>query len=242
MVTDKIATTIITDVEQIHAQQIITTSQDAANKIKADLDKGTDFSEEANNQSSDQISNIASGVPGNGGDLGWFPDDTDLQTSVPKEVIDAAWPLQAGKYTDPVQSGSNWYIIKVLERNPHMPLTDAQVTTKKTALYNDWFNKAMLASQITPASAQAPTPTAPPVLEPTLPPAPSTTPGASSPITGTTSPATGTITSTTTTSNPSSGAPGSGSTLTPQAASPPGTAPPGTSTTTGSSPPASATP
>ncbi len=45
MVTAKMATTIITDVEQIHAQQIITTSQAAANTIHQALDKGADFSD-----------------------------------------------------------------------------------------------------------------------------------------------------------------------------------------------------
>src|SRR5260370_6549687 len=108
MVTAKFATTIITDVEQIHAQHIITTSQDAANTIHQALDKGADFSDEANKESSDQISNSASGASGNGGDLGWFPKDTDIATNVPQEVMNAAWPLKDGEYSQPEQSGSNW--------------------------------------------------------------------------------------------------------------------------------------
>jgi hypothetical protein len=248
MVTAKIATTIITDVEQIHAQQIITTSQAAANTIRQALDKGADFSDEANKQSSDQISNIASGLPGNGGDLGWFPKDTNIVSNVPQEVMNAAWPLKDGEYSQPVQSGSNWYIIKVLERNAHMPLTQDQITTKKTKLYNDWFNKVWAASQISPASAQAPTPTAPLLVEPTLLPGSSATPGASSPITGTTSPATGTITSTTTTTTPNTtgaiATTSTGSTPTPQAASPPATeaSPPTTPAATGNKPAATASP
>ncbi len=246
MVTAKIATTIITDVEQIHAQQIITTSQAAANTIHQALDKGADFSDEANKQSTDEISNIQQGLPGKGGDQGWFPKDTDIVNTVPQEVMNAAWPLKDGEYSQPVQSGSTWFIIKVLERNAHMPLTADQVTTKKTKLYNDWLNKAELASQISPASAQAPTPTSPPLLEPTLPPGPSATPGASSPITGTTSPSTGTITSTTPNTNTTGGisTPSTGTTPTPQAASPPATeaSPPATPAATGNTPAATAAP
>jgi hypothetical protein len=248
MVTAKIATTIITDVEQIHAQQIITTSQAGANTIHQALDKGADFTTEANQQSTDEISNAQQGLPGKGGDQGWFPKDTDIVNTVPQEVMNAAWSLKDGEYSQPVQSGTTWYIVKVLERNPHMPLTDDQVTTKKNKLYNDWLTKAEQNSQISPASAQPPTPTSPPLLEPTVAPGPSTTPGASSPITGTTSPATGTITSTTTNTNTNTtgGVPSSSSGTAPttQATSPPATRPPPplTPPATGNTPAATASP
>ena len=164
-VQDKMASTIITDVEQIHAEQIVTDTQDGANKIRQMLEQGADFATVANEQSKDQIQNAQQGTPGNGGDLGWFPQDTDI-SNLDAQFVAGAWPLQVGELSQPVQSSFGWHIIKVLERNPHMPLTDDQVTTKKTKLYNDWFDKAKLNAQITPASAQAPTPTAPPLLEP----------------------------------------------------------------------------
>jgi parvulin-like peptidyl-prolyl isomerase len=206
-VQDKMATTIITDVEQIHAEQIVTDTQDGANKIRQMLVQGADFATVANQQSKDQIQNAAQGTPGNGGDLGWFPKDSDI-SNLDAQFVAGAWPLKAGELSQPVQSSFGWHIIKVLERNPHMPLTQDQISTKKTKLYTNWIDNAKRQSQISPASAQAPTPTAPPLVEPTLPPAPSATPGAggatpgaSSPATGTASSATGSISTTTTTTN-----------------------------------------
>jgi parvulin-like peptidyl-prolyl isomerase len=226
-VQDKMASTIITDVEQIHAEQIVTDTQDGANKIRQMLVGGADFATVANQQSKDQIQNIQQGTPGNGGDLGWFPKDTDI-SNLDAQFVAGAWPLKAGELSQPVQSSFGWHIIKVLERNPHMPLSQDQITTKKTKLYNDWFDKAKLQAQISPASAQAPTPTAPPLVEPTLAPAPSAapgTPGASSPVTGTT---------TTTTITPNSTGSTGGTGGTPATGSPP--------TATSQAPPASGAP
>jgi len=176
-ITDKFASTIITDVEQIHVQHILTDTKDGANQIRQKLDQGADFTQLANEQSSEQIQNLANGTPQNGGDLGWFPQDTDINNLVP-EFVAGAWPVKAGEYSQPVQSKFGWHIIKVIERNQHMPLTQTQVDTKKNKLYTDWFNKAKGAAVITPSSAQLqPTPTEPPLVEPTLAPAPSPTPG-----------------------------------------------------------------
>jgi parvulin-like peptidyl-prolyl isomerase len=184
-VTDHFASTIITDVEQIHVQHILTDTQEGAVKIRQMLDAGADFTTLANEQSSEQIQNVQNGSPANGGDLGWFPQDTDINNLVP-EFVAGAWPVKAGEYSQPVQTSFGWHIIKVIERNPHMPLTQAQIDTKKNKLYSDWLAAAKTAAVITPSFAQQPTPTAPPLLEPTLPPVATATPGGSEPITGTT--------------------------------------------------------
>jgi hypothetical protein len=165
------------------------------------LDKGADFTQLANEQSSEQITNAQNGSPLTGGDLGWFPQDTDINNLVP-EFVAGAWPVKAGEYSQPVQTSFGWHIIKVLERNPHMPLTQTQVDTKKTKLYNDWFTKVKGESQILPTFAQQqPTPTAPPLVEPTLPPASTPTPGVGAETPSASLPSTGTITTTTTTTN-----------------------------------------
>jgi hypothetical protein len=166
-------------------QHILTDTQEGAVKIRQMLDAGADFTTLANEQSSEQIQNVANGSPANGGDVGWFPQDTDIYNLVP-EFVAGAWPVKAGEYSQPVQTSFGWHIIKVIERNPHMPLTQAQIDTKKNKLYSDWLAAAKTAAVITPSFAQQPTPTAPPLLEPTLPPVATATPGGSEPITGTT--------------------------------------------------------
>src|SRR5207249_2505360 len=68
-VTDKLATEVITQVEQIHAQHILTDTEDGAKKIIQMLDAhGPDldskyFTELANTQSSEQLNNLKNGSP-----------------------------------------------------------------------------------------------------------------------------------------------------------------------------------
>jgi parvulin-like peptidyl-prolyl isomerase len=183
-VTEKFVSGIITDVEQIHVQHILTNTKEGALQIRQMLDQGADFTQLANEQSSEQLQNAQNGVAQTGGDLGWFPQDTDINNLVP-EFVAGAWPVKAGEYSQPVQTKFGWHIIKVIERDPHMPLTQTQVDTKKNKLYSDWLAKAKGEAIISPAFAQPqPTPTEPPLVEPTLPPASTPTPGGSSDSTG----------------------------------------------------------
>jgi parvulin-like peptidyl-prolyl isomerase len=193
-VTDQLAATkVMTEVEQIHAQHILTDTKEGAEKLIAELDKGADFTELANTQSSEQLQNIQQGAAPNGGDLGWFPKEG---SNLVPEFVNGAWPVPAGEYTKtPVQTTFGWHIIKVLERDPHRPLSQTQIDTQKQELYDEWFSGAKANMQISPAFAQQPTPTPPPLVEPTPPggnPTPTTgaappenTPAATQPVSGT---------------------------------------------------------
>jgi parvulin-like peptidyl-prolyl isomerase len=179
---------VMTEVEQIHAQHILTTTEDGATQIIARLDKGEDFTTVANEQSSEQIDRIKQGAQPNGGDLGWFPrEGSNLVT----EFVEGAWPVQAGKYSQPVQTTFGWHVIKVIERDPKRALDQSQIEAQKQKLYDDWFAQAKLSSQISPTFAQQPTPTIPPLVEPTpaggavAPTVAAGTPGASPPTTDT---------------------------------------------------------
>jgi parvulin-like peptidyl-prolyl isomerase len=194
------ASKVLTEVEQIHAQHILTDTKEGAEKLIAELDKGADFTELANTQSSEQLQNIQQGAAPNGGDLGWFPREG---SNLVKEFVEGAWPVPAGQYTKtPVQTTFGWHIIKVIERDPKRPLSQTQIDTEKQTLFDTWFSEAKSKMQISPAFAQQPTPTPPPLVEPTPPggnpnPAPagspttgssppSGTPAATQPVTGTT--------------------------------------------------------
>ncbi len=205
LVVEKLAATqLVTEVEQIHAQHILTDTEEGAKKIIQMLDQGADFTQLANTQSSEQIQNQKQGLTPNGGDLGWFP-NSDLSGLVP-EFYQAAFKVETGKYSrEPVKTQYGWHVIKVLERDPKRPLTQSQIEQQKNKLYDDWFQKSKQSAVIR-SSVPTPTPisTQPPIIEPTLPPAtqPAVTPGTGSPTaaTGTTvTPAiTGTMTITAT--------------------------------------------
>jgi parvulin-like peptidyl-prolyl isomerase len=193
-VTDELAASkVMTQVEQIHAQHILTDTPEGAQALITQLDQGADFTELANTQSSEQLQNVQQGLQPNGGDLGWFPREG---SNLVKEFVEGAWPVAAGEYTrTPVQTTFGYHIIKVLERDPARPLSDTQVETQRQQLYNDWFTEAKSKAQITPTFAQQPTPTPPPLVEPTpqggnptatTAPAPAGgTPAATQPVTGT---------------------------------------------------------
>jgi hypothetical protein len=156
-VTDKLITGVITDVAQVRVQEIITTTQDGANALLTQLDNGADFSDVAGTPASSAFATD--------GLVDWFTQDA---TTVDQPVRDAAFSTDAGKYTKVITATTGqFYIVKVLQRDDHRPLSSTQLDAKKQQLYQDWFTKAQSAATISPSTFQAPTPTPPPLVPPT---------------------------------------------------------------------------
>ena len=223
-VTDELTADVMTNVEQIHAQHILTATEEGAKQLIGMLDEGANFTKLANEQSSEQLRFLANGQTQTGGDLGWFPKEgSDL---VP-EFVEGAWPVQAGEYTTaPVKTSFGWHIIKVLERDTDMELTEQQRNSIETSRYTKWYDEVIKKSQISPAPTPTPVPaTQPPIVNP---PAATATPTAATGGGEGGEGATGTVTGTGTLSDTG--------TLT-------GTSPvTGTSPITGTSPPGTTTP
>jgi hypothetical protein len=189
-ITDKLAATrIVTDVEQVRVQHILTATLEGAQAIRARLDAGEDFGKLVLEQSSDTASNPQLGI------YDWFPREG---SNYVQPFVDGSFNTPVGEYSQPVQTEFGYHIIKVLGKEVRS-LTQTQLDTQRQKLYDDWFNAAKLASTISPSSFAAPTPTPPPLIEPTTTnptPVPASsptagTPGASPPLTDT-----GTITDT----------------------------------------------
>jgi peptidyl-prolyl cis-trans isomerase C len=90
-------------VEEIHARHILLPTEEEAKAALARIKAGEDFAKVATELSKDPA--------GDGGDLGWFTKDR----MVP-EFAEAAFKLQPGQISDPVQSQFGWHIIKVEDR------------------------------------------------------------------------------------------------------------------------------
>lgn len=116
--------------EQIHAVHILVATEDAAKAVEDRLKNGEDFAAVAKEVSTDTQ------TAGNGGDLGWFPRGVMV---APFE--DAAFALQPGEVSAPVQSTFGWHVIKVLEREQDRPLTLEMVQSLKVRAFNDWIQK-----------------------------------------------------------------------------------------------------
>ncbi|MDI6785058.1 MAG: peptidylprolyl isomerase, partial [bacterium] len=88
--------------EQVHARHILLKTKAEADAIKAQLDKGADFTKLAKEKSIDP------GTAGRGGDLGFFSKDEMIP-----EFSKVAFSLTTGKISAPVKSQFGYHIIKV---------------------------------------------------------------------------------------------------------------------------------
>ncbi len=125
-VQSQIAASLPAEAEQVHARQILVATREAADKILADLAVGADFATIAVSQSLDK-SRI------NGGDLGWFP----LAGFVQPEVAQAAFALQPGQISQPVQSSLGFHIAQTLERDVR-PLSAATLALARKQAVEAW--------------------------------------------------------------------------------------------------------
>ena len=93
-------------VEEVRARHILVPTQEQAAEIKAQLDGGADFAELAMQFGTD-------GTAPGGGDLGFF-----IRADMVPEFADAAFAMQPGEISEPVQSPFGWHVIKLEERRP----------------------------------------------------------------------------------------------------------------------------
>jgi peptidyl-prolyl cis-trans isomerase C len=101
--------------DEVHARHILLGSEEEAAAVAERAQAGEDFAELAK-----ELSIGPSGVEG--GDLGWF-----RYGDMVAEFADAAYALQAGEISGPVQSPFGWHVIKMEERRPLEPPTLEEV-------------------------------------------------------------------------------------------------------------------
>ncbi len=103
-------------VEEVRAAHILVDEEETAKEIKGKLDEGADFAALAAEYGTD-------GTASRGGELGWF-----VHEQMVPEFADAAFAMEAGTVSDPVQSPFGWHIIKLEERRerPAPPLDEVR--------------------------------------------------------------------------------------------------------------------
>lgn len=87
--------------KEYHAAHILVPTEDEATAIKAEIDGGKDFAEEAKAKSQD-------GAAANGGDLGWFALDKMVQP-----FADAIAGMKDGDVVGPIQTEYGWHVVKL---------------------------------------------------------------------------------------------------------------------------------
>ena len=106
---------------EVRARHILVKTEDEAKKISKEISGGADFAEAAKKYSQD------SGGEG-GGDLGYF-----TRGQMVKPFEEAAFGLEKGKVSAPVQSEFGWHIIKVEDKRDRQPPSFEEVKDQITA-------------------------------------------------------------------------------------------------------------
>lgn len=106
--------------EQVHARHILVATKEDAEAIKTELATGKPFEILAMEKSTDPSAKQ------NGGDLGFFQ-----RGQMVKPFEDAAFAMEPGQISDPIESQFGWHIIKVEEKGmskpPTLPEVEAQL-------------------------------------------------------------------------------------------------------------------
>jgi peptidyl-prolyl cis-trans isomerase D len=115
--------------EEVWAQHILVDEEDLAKNIKLRLDEGEDWALMAATYSTDESNKNTSG------DLGWFGKGRMVE---PFE--EAAFALEIGEVSDPVQTDFGWHIIRVLGHEER-PLTSSACQEFRQAEFQKWLKE-----------------------------------------------------------------------------------------------------
>jgi peptidyl-prolyl cis-trans isomerase C len=101
-------------VQEVRAGHILVETEEKALELKAQLDAGADFATLATENGTD-------GTATQGGDLGWF-----AHSEMVPEFADAAFAMEPGAVSDPIQTSFGWHLIRMDEkRDRELPALDA---------------------------------------------------------------------------------------------------------------------
>jgi hypothetical protein len=122
--------------EQIWARHILVPDQALAQTIIERLNAGDDFFSLAAEFSTDTSNKDL------GGDLGWFGKGIMVQ-----EFEDAAFALQVGELSQPVETSFGWHVIQLLGRE-NRPLTDDEYQSLRDEKFSEWLQQQRDSAQI----------------------------------------------------------------------------------------------
>jgi parvulin-like peptidyl-prolyl isomerase len=134
---DQITQSIPTEGKQAHVYAIVLANEGNATAVENLLKSGGNFTQIAEEYSTDETSRQ------NGGDLGWLP-----QGILIPELDKAAFSLPAGNISEPIVSTNGYYIIKVAEIDNNRPIEDQYRQMLASTAYNNWFTEQRKLVQI----------------------------------------------------------------------------------------------
>ncbi|MDP3047246.1 MAG: peptidylprolyl isomerase [Chloroflexota bacterium] len=134
---NKVVEGIATTADQVHARHIMLATKEEADAVVARLKKGEDFAKVAQEVSLDE------GSKADGGDLGFFPKGFMIP-----EFENAAFALEPGKFSDPVETQYGFHVIMVVERDAKHPMDEQILHANQQEEFAKWLDVQKSAAKI----------------------------------------------------------------------------------------------
>ena len=129
---ERIMEVVTADVEgtqdNVWARHILVSDEETVQEVFGKLNEGGDFAELAKEYSTCPSST-------SGGDLGWFSQDAMVEP-----FADAAFALEIGEVSEPVETSFGWHIIQVLGHEERT-IDQATLDQMRQAAFEEWLNE-----------------------------------------------------------------------------------------------------
>jgi parvulin-like peptidyl-prolyl isomerase len=132
--------------EQVNAQHILVATEDLANQLYAQATGGADFAALARANSTDTA------TASTGGELGWF-----TRLEVDPALAEAAFSLEPGQISEPIQTDYGWQIVKVNDKAQERPLSESQYQLATDDAVESWLEEQRETADISSEHQTTPT-------------------------------------------------------------------------------------
>jgi hypothetical protein len=160
LVNNELTSQVPQTAEQVNASHILVGTEELANQLYEQATGGADFAALARSNSTDTA------TAATGGQLGWF-----TRLEVDPALAEAAFALEPGQVSQPVQTEFGWQIVKVTEKDADRPLSDTQYQLATQDAVDTWLEQQREQTDISSEYDTTPTTTpgafAPPAGAPT---------------------------------------------------------------------------
>ncbi|OQY25642.1 MAG: hypothetical protein B6I34_01810 [Anaerolineaceae bacterium 4572_32.1] len=119
--------------EHVHAYHILLETEEMAQEVLERLKAGEDFSALIDEYSQGEE------TVNTGGELGWLAKD---QSGVLVTLVEAAFALQPGEFSEPIQTYQGYEIVTIDERQSERPLDEATLNSRQAQAIDDWLTQA----------------------------------------------------------------------------------------------------